>query len=94
MRDSSTGEVYRQFPSEVTMRARAAQAELEAQSIKQSFTPKGESADFKKLNLQNSESGKEQSVVSTTEVSKNPNADTFLLPPSSLHTKSSFSILA
>ncbi len=34
IRDSSTGEVTRQFPSETTMRARAAQAEIESQSIK------------------------------------------------------------
>lgn len=33
IRDSSTGEVQRQFPSETTMRARAAQAEIESQSI-------------------------------------------------------------
>ncbi|MAE52249.1 MAG: hypothetical protein CMH27_10600 [Micavibrio sp.] len=35
IRDSSTGEVQRQFPSETTLRARAAQAEIEAQSIRQ-----------------------------------------------------------
>ncbi len=35
IRDSSTGEVQRQFPSETTMRARAAQAEIEAQSVRQ-----------------------------------------------------------
>ena len=94
MRDSSTGEVQRQFPSEITMRARATQAELEAQSIKQSFTPKGENADFKEFNVQKSESGKEQSIVSTTEASKKPNVGTSLSPPSSLYTKSSFSVLA
>ena len=34
IRDSNTGEVQRQFPSETTMRARAAQAEIESQSVK------------------------------------------------------------
>lgn len=35
IRDSSTGAVQRQFPSETTMRARAAQAEIETQSVRQ-----------------------------------------------------------
>lgn len=34
IRDRDTGDVKRQFPSETTMRARAAQAEIESQSIR------------------------------------------------------------
>ncbi|MFP4312685.1 MAG: hypothetical protein ACLFR0_00035 [Alphaproteobacteria bacterium] len=34
IRDSDTGDVQNQFPSETTMRARAAQAEIETQSVR------------------------------------------------------------
>lgn len=59
IRDSSTGEVTRQFPSETTMRARAAQAEIESQSVK-----RAESTSVTQTNISSAEP-----TVSTTQAS-------------------------
>lgn len=51
IRDSSTGEVQRQFPSETTMRARAAQAEIETQSVRQAVQSASSETDSPRIEL-------------------------------------------
>jgi len=73
IRDSSTGEVQRQFPSETTMRARAAQAEIETQSVRQAVQSSASETDSPRVELpeikiQTSGRGDESSST------RNPNA--------------------